>query len=104
MILIVLKIDIRSDRRDEWLEGIRRYTEAVREEAGGPEFQCFESLDQHNQFAVVESFESREASDSHVQTDHFKEFIAWFPTVIAGAPKIINVEVDGWSLMSELAQ
>jgi hypothetical protein len=39
-----------------------------------------------------------------VKTDHFKEFIAWFPTVIAAAPKIVNIELpgEGWSTMSEL--
>ena len=103
MILIVLKVPIRSDRRDEWLAGVRRYTEAVRQEPGGPEFACFESVDGGDQFAIVEGFASREASDQHVQTDHFKEFIAWFPSVLAEAPDIINVEVpQGWSAMSEL--
>jgi quinol monooxygenase YgiN len=94
---------IRSDRRDEWLAGIRRYTEAVRSEASGPEFECFESLEGGDQFVVVEGFPSREVSDQHVQTEHFKEFISWLPTVIARAPEIINVEVpQGWSAMSEL--
>jgi quinol monooxygenase YgiN len=105
MILIVLKISIRPDRRDDWLSGIKRYSEAVRQESGGPEFRCYESIESSNQFAAVEGFASREASDKHVQTDHFKEFIAWFPSVLAEAPTIINVEVaEGWSTMSELAQ
>ena len=102
MILIVVKMPILSDRRDEWLAGVRRYTEAVRNEPGGPEFTCYESLDGGDQFVAVEGFASREASDQHVQTDHFKEFIAWLPSVLADAPRIINVEVDGWSEMSEL--
>jgi quinol monooxygenase YgiN len=104
MILIVLKIRIRSDRRDEWLTGIKGYTEAVRQEPGSPEFECFESIETPNQFVAVEGFESREASDRHVQTDHFKTFIAWFPSVLEAAPKIVNVELpgEGWSTMSEL--
>lgn len=105
MILIVVKMPIRSDRRDEWLEGIQRYSEAVRKEPGSPDFTCYESCETPNQFVAVESFPSRELSDAHVQTDHFKEFIAWFPTMLAAAPEIINIEVaDGWSTMSELAQ
>ena len=104
MILIVLKISIRPDRRDDWLSGIKRYSEAVRQEPGGPEFRCYESIESSNQFVAVEGFASRHASDTHVQTDHFKEFIAWFPTVIAAAPKIVNIELpgEGWSTMSEL--
>jgi quinol monooxygenase YgiN len=105
MILIVLKMSIRPDRRDDWLNGIRRYSEAVRQEHGGPEFTCFESIESSNRFVAVEGFTSRQASDEHVQTDHFKEFIAWFPSVLAEAPTIINVEVaEGWSTMSELAE
>lgn len=102
MILIVVKLPIRTDRRDEWLTGIRRYTEAVRQEPGGPEFECFQSIENPEQFVAIEGFESRESSDRHVQTEHFKEFIAWLPGMIAEAPSIINVEVSGWSTMSEL--
>ncbi|MGH7748961.1 MAG: putative quinol monooxygenase, partial [Candidatus Dormibacteria bacterium] len=81
------------------------YTEAVRQEPGGPEFECFESTENSNQFVAVEGFASREVSDGHVQTDHFKEFITWLPGMLAEAPRIINVEVaEGWSTMSELAR
>jgi quinol monooxygenase YgiN len=103
MILIVLKIDIRPDRREDWLSGVKRYTEAVRQEPGNRSFDCFESIDAPNEFAIVEGFASKEAGEVHVQTDHFKEFIAWFPEVLAGAPKIINTEIEGeWSVMHEL--
>src|SRR3712207_4533688 len=102
MILIVLQVPIRPDQRDEWLSGIQRYTEAVRQEPSNPTFECHESIETPNQFMIVEGFASREAGDEHVKTDHFKDFMAWFPKVLAGPPKIINTEVEGWSEMSEL--
>jgi quinol monooxygenase YgiN len=103
MIFIVLKIDIRPDRREDWLVGIKPYTEAVRQEPGNLSFDCFESIDAPNHFAIVEGFASKEAGEVHVQSEHFKEFVAWFPTMLAGAPKIINTEIEGeWSVMSEL--
>ena len=103
MILIVVQMPIRADRRDEWLRGIRRYADAVQREPGNPTFECFESIDAPNRFVVVEGFPSRESGDAHVQTPHFAEFIQWAPTVISEAPKIINVEVpDGWAEMAEL--
>lgn len=103
MILINLKIQIKPDRRDDWLANIKRYTDAVREEPGNLSFDCFESIDAPNDFSIIEGFASREAGDFHVQTDHFKDFLEWFPTVIAGAPRIINTEVDGdgWTTMHE---
>lgn len=102
MILIVLKVQIRADRRDDWLVGIQRYTDAVRQEQGSVSFECFESIETPHEFVVVEAFESREAGDAHVQTDHFKDFMVWFAEVVAAAPRIINVEVPGWSEMAEL--
>jgi quinol monooxygenase YgiN len=103
MILIVLKFDISPDRREDWLAGIKRYTDAVREEEGNLSFDCLESVDSPNHFAIVEGFASKEAGEAHVQADHFKEFIAWFPGVLAGAPKIVNTEIDGeWNVMAEL--
>lgn len=103
MILINLKIRINPDRREEWLKNIERYTAAVREEPGNLSFDCYESLDVPDEFSIIECFASPEAGDVHVKTDHFKDFLVWFPTMIAGAPQIINTEVPGddWSRMSE---
>jgi len=101
VILIVLKIQIRPDRRDVWLERIAKYTAAVRDEPGNLSFDVYESIDAPNEFSIVEGFGSKEAGDAHVQTEHFKDFLVWFPTVIGTAPQIINTQVDGWNRMSE---
>ena len=102
MILIVLKIQIRPDRRDVWLERIAKYTAAVRDEPGNMSFDVYESVESPNEFSIVEGFASKEAGDAHVQTDHFKDFLVWFPTVIGTAPQIINTEISGgWSRMHE---
>ena len=93
MILINLKIQIRPDRREEWLDRIARYTKACRDEPGCKSFDVYESVDAPNNFSVIESFESKEAGEAHVATDHFKDFLVWFPTVIGTAPMILNTEV-----------
>ena len=93
MILINLKIQIRPDRRDVWLERIKRYADAVREEPGNLAFDVYESLETTNEFSIIETFTSQDAGNSHVQTDHFKDFLVWFPTVIGKAPLILNTEV-----------
>jgi len=102
MILIVLKIQIRPDRRDMWMERIAKYTAAVRDEPGCLSFDVYESVESPNEFSIVEGFASKEGGEAHVKTDHFKDFLVWFPTVIGAAPRIINTEVsDGWSRMQE---
>ncbi len=95
MILINLKIQIRADRRDEWLDRITRYAKACRDEPGNKSFDVYESIESPNEFAIIESFESEEAGNAHVQTEHFKDFLVWFPTVIGKAPLILNTEVPG---------
>ena len=93
MILINLKIQIRADRRDEWLDRITRYAKACRDEPGNSSFEVYESIESPNEFSIIESFESQEAGGAHVQTEHFKDFLVWFPTVIGAKPRIINTEV-----------
>ena len=94
MILINLKIQIRADRRDEWLDRITRYAKACRDEPGNGSFEVYESIESPNEFSIIESFESQEAGAAHCETDHFKDFLVWFPTVIGAAPLIINTEVQ----------
>ena len=101
MIHITLKIQIRADRRDEWLDRITKYAKACRDEPGCLSFDCYESIETPNEFSIIEGFEGPEAGEAHVQTEHFKDFLVWFPTVIGGAPQIINTTVDGWNRMSE---
>lgn len=93
MILINLKIQIRADRRDEWLDRITSYAKACRDEPGCKYFDVYESIESPNQFSIIEAFESQEAGGAHVQTEHFKDFLVWFPNVIGAAPLIINTEV-----------
>ena len=94
MILIVLKIQIRPDRRDMWLGRIAKYTAAVHDERGSVSSTATRASSPPR-FAVVEGFADKRAGDSHLQTDHFKDFLVWFPTVIGTAPMIINTEVPG---------
>jgi quinol monooxygenase YgiN len=101
MIHITLKIPIRADRRDEWLDRISKYAKACRDEPGCLSFDCYESIETPNEFSIIEAFEGPAAGEAHCQTDHFKDFLVWFPGLIGGTPQIINTTVDGWNRMSE---
>ena len=94
MILINLKIQIRADRRDEWLDRITKYAKACRDEPGNGSFEVYESIESPNEFSIIESFVDQVAGGAHCETDHFKDFLVWFPTVIGAAPMIINTEVQ----------
>jgi quinol monooxygenase YgiN len=103
MIFIVVKFTIRADRSDEWLSLIDDFTQATRAEPGNLFFEWSRSVDNPHQFVLVEAFESSQAGQAHVNSEHFTTAMTWIPDVIAETPEIINVEVpqDGWGRMAE---
>ncbi|MGH3823576.1 MAG: putative quinol monooxygenase [Pseudonocardiaceae bacterium] len=105
MIFIVVKFTIRANRSDEWLVLVDEFTQATRSETGNLFFEWSRSVDNPHQFVLIEAFESRQAGEAHVNSEHFKTAMAWMPDVIAETPEIVNVEVpqDGWGQMGELS-
>jgi quinol monooxygenase YgiN len=104
MIFIVVKWTIRPDRSGEWLTLVDDFTQATRGEPGNLFFEWSRSVDNSDQFVLVEAFRDGDAGAAHVNSDHFKTAMSWMPGVVAETPEIINVQVqgDGWSRMSEV--
>ncbi|OZM73068.1 antibiotic biosynthesis monooxygenase [Amycolatopsis antarctica] len=105
MILIVVKFTVRPERTDEWLTLVDEFTTATRGEPGNVFFEWSKSVENPNEFVLVEAFESPEAGERHVKSEHFTTAMSWMPDVIAETPKIVNVETPGtgWGEMAELA-
>lgn len=105
MILIVLKAQIRPEKREEWLAGIRQYTAAVRSEPGNVSFDYYENSEIANEFAIVETFADSDAGSAHVATEHAQTFFALMPKLITQKPLINYQDLDGdaWSQMAEVS-
>ena len=105
MIFIVVKWTVRPERSGEWLALVDDFTQATRSEPGNIFFEWSRSVENADQFVLVEAFRDGDAGVAHVNTDHFKTAMSWLPDVVAETPEIINVEVpgDGWSRMAEVA-
>ncbi len=105
MIFIVVKFSIRPDQSEDWLALVEDFTTATREEKGNLFFEWSRSVDDPDEFVLVEAFESAQAGAVHVQSEHFRAAMAQLPAALAATPEIINAEVpgQGWSTMSELA-
>jgi len=103
MIFICVKWTIRPEKADEWLGLVDDFTKATRREPGNIFFEWSRSVDNANQFVLVEAFQD-DAGEAHVSSDHFKAAMAWMPNVVAETPQIINVKSDGdgWSRMAEV--
>ncbi|MCC3769989.1 putative quinol monooxygenase [Streptomyces sp. UNOC14_S4] len=104
MIFIVVKMNVRPEYRDKWLDLVGDFTRATREEPGNLFFEWSKSVDNPNQFVLVEGFASREAGDAHVNSAHFKEAMDNMAEAIATTPQIVSTEApgNGWSAMAEL--
>jgi quinol monooxygenase YgiN len=104
VILIVLKVKIRPEKRDDWLAGIKQYTADVRAEPGNISFDYFANGEDPNEFAIVEVFADGDAGAAHVATAHAQQFFPFMARVVSERPKINYQDLDGdaWSEMAEV--
>lgn len=103
MIFIVVKFPVKPEYADQWPELVREFTEATRAEPGNKWFEWSRSVDDPNEFVVVEAFED-DAAAAHVNAPHFEKMKAEFPQYLRATPKIVSRQVEGddWDLMGEL--
>lgn len=104
MIFIVVKFTVRPEFVDAWLPAVESFTTATRAEEGNLWFDWSRSVDDPNQFVLVEAFKEGDAGAIHVKSEHFKAAIEMMPTMLAKTPEIVNVQVpgEGWSEMGEM--
>ena len=104
MIFITAKFLIKPEHAENWPEIAGPFTRATRGEAGCLWFDWSRSLDNPQEYVLVEAFRDGDAGAAHVNSDHFKTAMGWMPDVVAEKPEIINVEVpgEGFGRMSEV--
>jgi quinol monooxygenase YgiN len=103
VIFITAKFPVRPDHADNWAEITAHFTEATNAEEGCLFFEWSRSLKEPNTYVLVEAFRDDESATIHVQSDHFKKATTELPAYLSATPDIINVRVDGWSTLAEMA-
>jgi quinol monooxygenase YgiN len=105
MIFITAKFRVLPEHADRWPEIAGDFTAATRAEPGCLWFDWSRSLDDPNEFVLVEAFRDGDAGAAHVQTDHFRTAQQTLPQYLAETPRIVNATVpqDDWSPLGELA-
>ena len=104
MIFIVVKFKVKPDWSDRWLDLVRDFTEATRAEPGNLWFDWSRSVEDPNEFVLVEAFRDDVAA-VHVNSEHFQQAIQQMPAVLAETPHIISTTIEGaddWSRMAEI--
>ncbi|MFI9455077.1 putative quinol monooxygenase [Amycolatopsis sp. NPDC052450] len=105
MIFITAKFRVRPEHADRWPEIARDFTEATRAEPGCLWYDWSRSLDDPNEYVLVEAFRDDDAGAAHVGSEHFRTAQRELPRYLAETPRIVNAKVDqdGWSELGELA-
>jgi quinol monooxygenase YgiN len=104
MIFIVVKFPVKPEWADRWLDLVGPFTEATRNEPGNKWFEWSRSVDDPNEFVLVEAFDN-DAAAAHVNSDHFKTATQQdLPPALRATPKIIShtIDADDWSAMGEI--
>ena len=105
MIFITAKFRVRPEDAENWPAISGAFTAATRAEPGCLWFDWSRSLDDPNEYVLVEAFRDDAAGAAHVQSEHFRAAQRDLPPHLAETPRIVSVSVpqDGWSELGELA-
>ncbi len=105
MIFITARFRILPEHADRWPEISRPFTESTRAEDGCLWFDWSRSLEDANEYVLVEAFADDAAGAAHVGSEHFKTAQHELPPYLAETPRIINAAIPGtdWSELGELA-
>lgn len=103
MYFIVVKFETKPEWTDRWLDLVAEFTAATRAEPGNLFYEWSRSVENENEFVLVEGFADHGAGP-HVNSEHFKQAMATLPEALAATPQIISRQVDGegWGLMGEM--
>lgn len=104
MIFIVVKFQVEESHREQWPSLTKPFTDATRAEPGNLWFDWSRSLDDPNEYVLVEAFRDAEAGAAHVNSDHFRAGLAAMRPALTETPRILHTEIEGegWLAMGEL--
>jgi quinol monooxygenase YgiN len=105
LISITVKFNVRPECSNEWIAGMSDFTRATRDEPGNLWFELSRSVEDANQFVLIEGFADADAGAAHVQSKHFKEAVRQTPPMLVDTPQILYVEMPGtdWAVMAEMS-
>jgi quinol monooxygenase YgiN len=103
MYFIVVKFPVKPDWSERWTDLVTPFTQATRNEPGNLWFEWSRSIEDPNEYVLVEAF-TDDGAGPHVNSDHFKKAVQEMPPALAATPKIVSRQIDGdaWDAMGEM--
>ncbi|GAA0384586.1 putative quinol monooxygenase [Microbispora corallina] len=104
MIFIAAKFRVLPEYADRWPEIAGEFTRATRAEPGCLWFDWSRSVEDPEEYVLVEAFRDDEAGAAHVGSEHFRQAQRTLPAHLAETPRIVNTTIpqDDWSLLGEM--
>ena len=75
MILVTLRMIVRSERRSDLLEAMRGLLEPARVERGCLSYRLYEDVEDGNTFILVEEWETQHDLESHIRTKNQRRLL-----------------------------
>jgi quinol monooxygenase YgiN len=94
MIVIHAVFPIDPEKREEAEKLVQDLVEASNEEDGMIEYRAAWDVSDPNVLRFAEQYEDEAAFAAHGETDHFQEFEAALPGLLAGEPTVTQFEVE----------
>jgi quinol monooxygenase YgiN len=94
MLVIHATFPVEPDSHEAALELTRELAERSRAEDGTIDYRVTTDVEDENVFRFFERYEDEAAFGAHAETDHFQEFAAALPDLLAGEPEITRYDVD----------
>lgn len=103
MIFIVVKYQVKPEAVDQWMDAVAAFTQATRAEPGNLWFEWSRSVEDPNEFVLVEAFKD-DAGAAHVSSPHFQAGLDAMRPLLQSTPKIVSrmIQGEGWDEMGEL--
>jgi quinol monooxygenase YgiN len=94
MIVLHAAFPIDPDGREEALDLAETLVEKSNQETGTIEYRATTDVADENTLRFFERYEDAEAFEAHTETDHFRNFEAALPDLLAGEPEVLRFDVE----------
>jgi quinol monooxygenase YgiN len=101
MVIQLVRVAVKPEQRDKWLELIEANAADTRAEEGCESYVVSEDLETPNTFVLVERWESLAAQYNHFRSPGFGELMGALGDVIAGPPEVSIHEVGSTLTLDE---
>lgn len=101
MVVQVVNVSIKPERRERWLELIRMNAAQTRAEEGCESYRVCEDVETPNAFVLVEEWTSMDAQYEHFRNPDFGKLMGSLGDVLARPPEVSIHEVASTQTLDE---